>query len=341
MADYDKSCPWKAYSIRTVPSTCPLSKQKEHLLRKVTPTLCTPLIYYILTYGENIALHPTKVIHFFLTIVDDNTRLTWVFLLHNKTEVPYIFRQFIIDNINQYNLKPKTIKSDNSTEFTSAEFRSIINKHGIHHQFTCLYIPQQNGRVECKHQHIIQVARALKVQASIPDEYWEECVLTAVYLINRTPTLTLDNETPFFRFFKTQPWLHHLQVFGCRAFTKINSKTPKLGPQSIAGVFLGYSYHSKGYKILYPSTKQILVSRDVTFNEEEFPFSTKTTEDKLEFVMPFNFSDDLDLDPTLEVPPPTVDTNTIIIERPVTQINPQASRNFWSTNINQTFRVTW
>lgn len=65
----------------------------------------------------------------------------------------------------QFNTKIKCIRSDNGPKLYMKYF---FTKNGILHQLTCVETPQQNDIVEGRHQHILNVARALKFQSFLP-----------------------------------------------------------------------------------------------------------------------------------------------------------------------------
>ena len=104
-------------------------------------------------------------------------------------------------------------------------------------------------------------------------EYWGECVLTAVLLINRISTPRLKNNTPFELLTSKQVDYTCIRVFGCLAYMFTSSKNRhKFQPRSEACIFLGYPSGVKGYKLLDLETHSIPVSRHVVFHEELFPF---------------------------------------------------------------------
>lgn len=78
----------------------------------------------------------------------------------------------------------KIVRNDNGTEFRC--MLDYFDNSGILLQTLFVGTPQQNGTIECKHQHILNVARALMFHANLPISFWGECVLTAVYLINNS-----------------------------------------------------------------------------------------------------------------------------------------------------------
>ncbi|KAJ4769803.1 Retroelement pol polyprotein-like [Rhynchospora pubera] len=216
--------------------------------------------------------------HYFLTIVDDCSRAVWVFLMAEKKEATTLLISFCAMVKNQFGKSVKCIRTDNGLEFANKRVLEFCADNGILHQKSCVHTPQQNGRVERKHRHILNVARALRFQAHLPLEFWGECILAAVYLINRTPTRLLANKTPYELLFGKTPTYNAIKTFGCLCY--ISCKHPgldKFEKRSQKCVFVGYPYGKKGWKVYDLNTRKILVSRDVVFDEMVFPFAELLT----------------------------------------------------------------
>ncbi|XP_023734895.1 uncharacterized protein LOC111882761 [Lactuca sativa] len=172
-------------------------------------------------------------------------------------------------------VKGKTVTSDNGTEFLNHKMKQLFESKGILHQTSCVHTPQQNGIVERKHRHILNVARSLIFQSGLPLKYWGEAVLTSVFLINRTPTSVLNGASPYELVYISSPVFDKLRVFGCLCFaTKLNN-SDKFFERADKCVFLGYSSDKKGYRVPSLDTNLIFVSRDVKFYESVFPFKLK------------------------------------------------------------------
>lgn len=53
----------------------------------------------------------------------------------------------------------KNLKLDNGGEFIKKSFEAHLSKHGIQHQKTIPYTPQQNGVAKRKNRNLIEMAR--------------------------------------------------------------------------------------------------------------------------------------------------------------------------------------
>jgi hypothetical protein len=92
-------------------------------------------------------------------------------------------------------------------------------------------------------------------------------VVTAVYVLNRSPTKSLNDRTSYEAWHGRKPAVSHLRVFGCLIFGKYLGYIDKLDDRSTPRVFIGYVEGSKAYHILDPGTQRVRTTRDIVFDE--------------------------------------------------------------------------
>lgn len=206
---------------------------------------------------------------FFLLIVDDYSRYMLLELLASKAEAFQYFKkiQAAAETKSGYHLK--AFKTDRGGEFNSTVFAAYCSERGIKSNTTAPYSPQQNGVVEQRNQTIVEMARCLLKSMKVPAKFWGEAVKVAVYILNRSPTKSLNQKTPYEAWFSKKPGVQHLRTFGCRAYAKrVRPGVTKLSDRSIPGVFLGYETGTKAYRVYDPINDKLIVSRDVIFDEK-------------------------------------------------------------------------
>lgn len=217
-------------------------------------------------------------VRWFVTFVDDCTRMTWVYLLKHKSDVPKLFQYFHAMIQTQFSFKLQILRSDNGGEYVNSTLKSYFSTHGLLHETSCPDTPQQNGVAERKNRHILETARAFLIGAHAPRRFWADAIVTAVYLLNRMPSKVLDFQTPL-QTLSTQSLLPSVlmlppRTFGCVAFVHLlKTQRIKLDPCALRCVFLGYATHQKGYRCYYPPTQRTYVIMDVTFLESEMYFT--------------------------------------------------------------------
>jgi transposase InsO family protein len=86
--------------------------------------------------------------NYFMLIIDDYSRLTWVDFLKEKAEAFEKFKIFKALIENQTGKRLKAVRSYRGGEFMSSDFKDFCVKHGIKREYTIPGNPQQNGVVE-------------------------------------------------------------------------------------------------------------------------------------------------------------------------------------------------
>ena len=104
---------------------------------------------------------------YFVTFIDDYSRCTWLFLMKTRVELFSIFQKFHAEIRTQFNTSIRILRSDNAKEYFSMSFSSFMSSHGILHQSSCTYTPQQNGVTKRKNRHLVETACTLLLHDSI------------------------------------------------------------------------------------------------------------------------------------------------------------------------------
>ncbi|XP_074318133.1 uncharacterized protein LOC141654924 [Silene latifolia] len=214
---------------------------------------------------------------YFLTILDDHTRTTWTHLLKDKYSVYYTISAFIAYVKNQFHTTIKQIRSDNGTEIVQGSCARLFADKGIVLQHSIPGVPQQNGRVERKHRHLLETTRAIRFHANLPKRFWGKCLLAATHIINLLPSSVLNWKIPIELLFYKEADYSSLKVVGylCYAYNR-DIHRDKFDSRARRSILLGYPHGTKGYKLYDLDNNKVFLSRDVRFYEHIFPFQSSS-----------------------------------------------------------------
>lgn len=82
---------------------------------------------------------------YFLNVVDDFSRMTWVLLLRIKLDICIVLKTFLTYIRTQFSKNVKVVRSDNGIEFVNANCNELFKSLGIVHQNSCASKPQKMG----------------------------------------------------------------------------------------------------------------------------------------------------------------------------------------------------
>lgn len=218
---------------------------------------------------------------YFVTFIDDFSRKINIQVIKNKSMVFNCFMNFKTYAEKHTGKQIKVFRTDNGTEYCNLNFANFLKKHGIVHQTSCPYTPQQNGLSERYNRTIAERARCMLFDTGVSRSFWAEAVVSAVRVINSTRNSATGN-IPDEVWFNKPIDFSLFKVFGCKAMVMIPAeKRKKFDKKAIECIFVGYSDVQKGYRFYNKNTKKITVSRDAVFFENEG--NEKPSENDLKF----------------------------------------------------------
>nr|GEW73985.1 ribonuclease H-like domain-containing protein [Tanacetum cinerariifolium] len=190
------------------------------------------------TKESNIRLHTRLSLlsidhkYYSLVVTDDFSRFCWAFFMGTKDETFYILKDFISLIENQLNKKVKAIRCDNKTEFQNAKLIALC------------------GEKEIKRDY--------------------KAISTACYVLNMVSITNPHNKTPYELLSGKVPNIRHLKPFGCQV-TILNTSDHlgKFEGKANEGFLVGYTAHSKAYRVYNFSSKKVEETLNLRYLEDK------------------------------------------------------------------------
>ncbi|CAI5482811.1 unnamed protein product [Closterium sp. Yama58-4] len=170
------------------------------------------------------------------------------------------------------------LHSDRGGEFSSGLLEAFCQQEGIEQSFTLPASPQQNGVAERRIGLVMEVARTSLVHAAAPHFLWSFAVRYAAHQLNLWPRVSLPETSPTLRWTGEAGDASRFRVWGSRAFVR-DTSADKLSRRAVPCVFLGFVPDAPGWQFYHATSRRVLASQDVTFDESVpyyrlFPYRT-------------------------------------------------------------------
>ena len=128
----------------------------------------------------------------------------------------------------------------------------------------------KNGVIEHMNRTILERAQSMQIFVGLPKQFWTDAVNTAMYLVNRRPSVPLNYGILEKTWTDEEVNLNHLRTFGCISYVYIElSNRSTLNSKFKRCIFIGYKTHKNVYRFCDPENRKILKHKDVVFNEQK------------------------------------------------------------------------
>ena len=167
-----------------------------------------------------------------MTFIDDHSRKLWATPLKTKDQVLFVFKELHARVERESGQKLKAVRADNRGEYRG-QFEEYCRSKGIQLKFTMPKTLELNGLAERMNRTIMERVRSMLAHAKLPKMLWAEALSTVTYVINRSPSLPLDGDTPHKVWTGKEVSYRHLKVFGCFAYVHVaKDRRGKLDPKT-------------------------------------------------------------------------------------------------------------
>ncbi|SDA01197.1 BZ3500_MvSof-1268-A1-R1_C081g00435 [Microbotryum saponariae] len=182
---------------------------------------------------------------YLVTFLDDHSRKLWAYAIDHKSDVFPTFQTWLAEVELETNARLRIFEPTMAGRHSS----SILYP----------YTPQQNGRAERVNLSIVEGVLALLADARLPATFWDEAAAYFVYCKNRCSHSALAN--------RLQNPLAHGRP----------GPSQQARPKAARVIFTGYDLASKAFRFFDHSINKIVLGRNATFLDDDFPGLPVTT----------------------------------------------------------------
>lgn len=123
---------------------------------------------------------------------------------------------------------------------------------------------KQNGIVDQKNQHILEIAHALLIGAHVSSSYWDDAIATTIHLLNRMPSKVVNFKIPLhvLSSYVSLPIVLFIppRVFGCVVFAHLHkNQQSNLDLYDVRCSFLGMLYRKRAIVVTIPSLSALML----------------------------------------------------------------------------------
>jgi hypothetical protein len=121
--------------------------------------------------------------------------------------------------------------------------------------------------VKQKNRTLVEMTWTMLDEYRTPTHFWADAISTACYICNQIFLRSILHLTPFKLCFGHKSSVSHLMSFGCKCFVLKYENLNKFESHSSDCILLGYTPHSRSYRVFNLKTNTVIESCDMAFDE--------------------------------------------------------------------------
>ena len=188
---------------------------------------------------------------FGLIFIDHCTNTPFAYAMKSKDEYPKYLKQFLIDFRELFKglrvCEIRVLRSDNASEFNSAEVKQIYLDHSIKRHLANPEQQFQNGKAEKCIGDVWTMTKVALLFSNVPRILWDQAWTHAAAVKRHLPSAANGGfKSPLHMISGNKVSLAHLLPFGSllyMALKKDKIRDPKFDEKAQASVYIGDGFH--------------------------------------------------------------------------------------------------